>query len=77
MLFAYLHRHGYLHWTDNQLTVEWDRVAAGVASLRHEVEELYRVGIDRDQAPALGGGARSGRGQRGTGVGLALGCLGP
>ncbi|MGH2887132.1 MAG: DUF6421 family protein [Solirubrobacteraceae bacterium] len=47
LLFAFLHRHGYLHWTDNQLTVEWDRVGEGVASLRHEVEELYRFGIDR------------------------------
>jgi hypothetical protein len=47
LLFAYLHRHGYLHWTDNQLTIEWDRVADGVAALRHEVEELYRLGIDR------------------------------
>ena len=47
LLFAFLHRHGYLHWTDNQLTIEWDRVADGVASLRDEVEELYRRGIDR------------------------------
>ncbi|HTP23629.1 MAG TPA: DUF6421 family protein [Solirubrobacteraceae bacterium] len=47
LLFAYLHRHGYLHWTDNQLTIEWERVADGVASLRNEVEELYRLGIDR------------------------------
>jgi Family of unknown function (DUF6421) len=47
LLFAYLHRHGYLHWTDNQLTIEWERVAEGVAALRQEVEELYRRGIDR------------------------------
>jgi Family of unknown function (DUF6421)/Domain of unknown function (DUF4350) len=47
LLFAYLHRHDYLHWTDNQLTIEWDRVADGVAALRHDVEELYREGIDR------------------------------
>jgi Family of unknown function (DUF6421) len=47
LLFAFLHRHGYLHWTDNQLTVDWARVAEGVASLRNEVEELYRFGIDR------------------------------
>ena len=47
LLFAFLHRHGYLHWTDNQLTIEWDRVGEGVAALRHEVEELYRHGIDR------------------------------
>ena len=25
LLFAYLHRHGFVHWTDNQLTIEWDR----------------------------------------------------
>jgi hypothetical protein len=47
LLFAYLHRHGYLHWTDNQLTVEWERVAEGVAGLRDEIGELYRAGIDR------------------------------
>ena len=47
LLFAFLHRRGYLHWTDNQLTIEWDRVGEGVAALRHEVEELYRLGIDR------------------------------
>jgi hypothetical protein len=47
LLFAYLHRHGYLHWTDNQLTIEWERVAEGVAGLRDEVMELYRAGIDR------------------------------
>ncbi len=47
LLFAFLHRHGYLHWTDNQLTIEWERVADGVAALRHEVEELYRLGIVR------------------------------
>jgi Family of unknown function (DUF6421) len=49
LLFAYLHRHGYVHWTDNQLTIEWDRVAAGVADLHREVRELYRAGIDRSK----------------------------
>jgi hypothetical protein len=47
LLFAYLHKHGYLHWTDNQLTIEWERVAEGVAGLRDEIAELYRSGIDR------------------------------
>jgi hypothetical protein len=47
LLFAYLHRHGYLHWTDNRLTIEWERVADGVAGLHEEVQELYRAGIDR------------------------------
>src|SRR6202012_3920064 len=42
LLFAYLHRHGYLHWTDNRLTIEWDRVSEGVAALHGEVQELYR-----------------------------------
>ncbi len=49
LLFAYLHRHGYLHWTDNQLTIEWERVVDGVAALREEIGELYRSGIDRSK----------------------------
>ncbi|MGH2860100.1 MAG: DUF6421 family protein [Solirubrobacteraceae bacterium] len=47
LLFAYLHAGGYLHWTDNRLTIEWGRVAAGVLALRDEVLTLYRAGIDR------------------------------
>jgi hypothetical protein len=47
LLFAYLHRRGYLHWTDNQLTIEWERVGEGVSALHAEVSELYRTGIDR------------------------------
>ncbi len=47
LLFAYLHRQGYLHWTDNQLTIEWERVGDGVTALHAEVSELYRTGIDR------------------------------
>jgi hypothetical protein len=49
LLFAYLHRHGFVHWTDNRLTVEWDRVADGVLALRAAVLELYRSGIDRSK----------------------------
>jgi hypothetical protein len=49
LLFAYLHRHGFVHWTDNRLTVEWDRVADGVLALREAVLELYRSGIDRSK----------------------------
>jgi hypothetical protein len=47
LLFAYLHHGGYLNWTDNRLTFEWDRVADGVVGLRDEVFALYRSGIDR------------------------------
>ncbi|CAA9509669.1 MAG: FIG01122858: hypothetical protein, partial [uncultured Solirubrobacteraceae bacterium] len=49
LLFAYLHKHGFVHWTDNQLTVEWERVADGVQALREAVQELYRAGIDRSK----------------------------
>jgi hypothetical protein len=47
LLFAYLHKTGRVHWTDNQLTIEWDAVADGVMELRERVEDLYRRGIDR------------------------------
>jgi nucleotide-binding universal stress UspA family protein len=47
LLFAYLHRHGYVHWTDNRLTIEWERISDGVTALHAEVHELYRAGIDR------------------------------
>ncbi|WP_433497190.1 DUF6421 family protein [Sphaerimonospora sp. CA-214678] len=50
LLFAYLHRNDIVRWTDNRLTIEWDRVADGVADLRGEVEKLYRDGIDRSKA---------------------------
>jgi Family of unknown function (DUF6421) len=49
LLFAYLHRHGFLHWTDNRLTIEWERVADGVVALREAIQELYRTGIDRSK----------------------------
>ncbi|MDO9410294.1 DUF6421 family protein [Patulibacter sp.] len=47
LLFAYLHRTGRVHWTDNRLAIEWDTVAEGVLELRTLVEDLYRQGIDR------------------------------
>jgi hypothetical protein len=49
LLFAYLHRHEHLSWTDNRLALDWDRVAEGVTALRAEVHELYRSGIDRSK----------------------------
>ena len=47
LLFAYLHRHGYLHWADNRLTIEWDRVGEASRRCASEIEALYRAGIDR------------------------------
>jgi hypothetical protein len=49
LLFSYLHRHHHLHWTDNQLTIDWDTVADGVSELHRAVQELYRRGIDRSK----------------------------
>ncbi|GII55347.1 hypothetical protein Pth03_37360 [Planotetraspora thailandica] len=49
LLFAYLHRLGIVRWTDNRLSIDWARVADGVADLRGEVETLYRDGIDRSK----------------------------
>lgn len=48
-LFAFLHREGYIHWTDNHLLIEWERVADGVERLRVAVADLYRSGIDRSK----------------------------
>ncbi|GGP78730.1 DUF6421 family protein [Streptosporangium pseudovulgare] len=49
LLFAYLHRNDIVRWTDNRLSIDWTRVAGGVADLRAEVEKLYRDGIDRSK----------------------------
>lgn len=49
LLFAYLHQSGRIRWTDNRLTVDWDRLADGVLELRALVEELYRRSIDRSR----------------------------
>ncbi len=47
LLFAFLHTHGYLYWSDNRLTFDWAAVADGVIALRDEVFALYRSGISR------------------------------
>ncbi|WP_181768792.1 DUF6421 family protein [Streptomyces albidus (ex Kaewkla and Franco 2022)] len=47
LLFAYLHRHGALRWTDNKLAVDWDLAREVTVRLREEIETLYRAGIDR------------------------------
>jgi hypothetical protein len=47
LLFAYLHKHDALRWTDNKLTVDWDRAREITVALREEIETLYRDGIDR------------------------------
>ncbi len=49
LLFAFLHREGYVNWTDNELRIDWSRVADGVGALRERIAELYRSGIDRSK----------------------------
>ena len=49
LLFAFLHREGCVHWTDNRLRIDWQRVAAGVEALRERVQDLYHSGIDRSK----------------------------
>ncbi len=49
LLFAWLHQADVLHWTDNRLTIEWDRVAEHVLSLDDAITELYWRSIDRSK----------------------------
>ncbi|MEV6327611.1 DUF6421 family protein [Streptomyces sp. NPDC051909] len=47
LLFAYLHRHDVVRWTDNTLTIDWQRAPEVTNQLCAEIETLYRDGIDR------------------------------
>jgi hypothetical protein len=49
LLFAYLHKKGVLHWTDNTLSIDWPAVAGAVIQLGDDVEALYRDGIDHSR----------------------------
>jgi len=49
LLFAHLHHRGELRWEDNELTIDWEHVGEGVAALREQIAELYRIGIDRSK----------------------------
>ncbi|MCX5207071.1 DUF6421 family protein [Streptomyces sp. NBC_00237] len=47
LLFAYLHKHDVVRWTDNTLTIDWERAPQVTNQLCGEIEDLYRAGIDR------------------------------
>ena len=47
LLFAWLHQHHVLHWTDTQLAFDWDRVPDCVNELGAAIEQLYWRSIDR------------------------------
>ncbi|MFE5244831.1 MULTISPECIES: DUF6421 family protein [unclassified Streptomyces] len=47
LLFAYLHKHDVVRWTDNTLRIDWSRAPQVTNQLCAEIEKLYRDGIDR------------------------------
>jgi hypothetical protein len=47
LLFAWLHQHHVLHWTDTQLTIDWDEVPDVVIALSDRINDLYWRSIDR------------------------------
>ncbi|MFF7920802.1 DUF6421 family protein [Streptomyces mirabilis] len=47
LLFAYLHQHDVVRWTDNKLEIDWQRAPQVTNQLCAEIEDLYRAGIDR------------------------------
>ena len=47
LLFAWLHQHHVLHWTDTRLTIDWDEVPDVVIALSEAIGDLYWRSIDR------------------------------
>jgi len=47
LLFAWLHQHGVLHWTDTQLSIDWEAMPDVVVQLSDCINELYWKSIDR------------------------------
>lgn len=47
LLFAWMHQHHVLHWTDSKLSIDWAEAADVVIELGARIEELYWRSIDR------------------------------
>jgi Family of unknown function (DUF6421) len=47
LLFAWLHQHHVLHWTDTRLTIDWEEVPDVVIALSDAIGDLYWRSIDR------------------------------
>ena len=47
LLFAWLHQHHVLHWTDTRLTIDWAEVPDVVVQLSDAINDLYWASIDR------------------------------
>jgi hypothetical protein len=50
LLFAWLHQHHVLHWTDTRLAIDWAEVPDAVLALSDAINELYWRSIDRPKA---------------------------
>ncbi|SBN64684.1 hypothetical protein GA0004736_3647 [Curtobacterium sp. 9128] len=50
LLFAWMHQHDVLHWTDTQLTIDWDEVPDVIIALSDQINELYWRSIDRPKS---------------------------
>jgi len=49
IIFSHLLRNGGLNWTNNKLTLDWDRVTPLMIELCENVEKLYHDGINRSK----------------------------
>ncbi len=47
LLFAWLHQHHVLHWTDTRLAIDWEEVPDVVVALSDAINDLYWASIDR------------------------------
>jgi Family of unknown function (DUF6421) len=47
LLFAWLHQHHVLNWTDSKLAIDWANVADAVVALGQQIDDLYWRSIDR------------------------------
>ena len=47
LLFAWMHQHHVLHWTDTKLSIDWDDVPDVVNALGEAIGDLYWRSIDR------------------------------
>ena len=47
LLFAWMHQHHVLHWTDTRLTIDWAHVPDVVSALGEAIDRLYWRSIDR------------------------------
>jgi hypothetical protein len=50
LLFAWMHQHDVLHWTDTRLTIDWESVPDVIIALSDEINDLYWRSIDRPKA---------------------------